>query len=341
MAESTEETPAVAPAEPIGFRFGGNGGELFRIWIANLFLTIVTLGIYSAWAKVRTNRYLWANTQLGNAGFAYLAKPIAILKGRMLVMGFFGSYALSTLYVPELEIVFALLMFGLMPWVVVRSLAFRARNTAYRNIRFNFRGGYGEALGAYVLRPMLIPFTLGFALPWVLQKQKQFIVEQSRFGASPFGFGAEVADFYRIYARAVGLLVLGGMAIFIVAALLGGSRALVAGVLGAPLYLFFFARISADTSKLVFNQASLGKHRFRSTLQASELFVLYLSNALGILLTLGIFIPWAKVRTARYRMERLALLPAGDLSEFVAAQVDEVKGFGAEFGDAVGFDFGL
>ncbi|MCH7645526.1 MAG: DUF898 domain-containing protein [Myxococcales bacterium] len=341
MTEATEETLAAAPMEPVRFRFGGNGGELFRIWIANLFLTIVTLGIYSAWAKVRTNRYLWANTQLGNVGFAYLAKPIAIMKGRLLVMGFFGSYALSSLYVPQLEIVFVLLMFGLMPWVVILSLAFRARNTAYRNIRFNFRGGYGEALGAYVLRPMLIPFTLGFAVPWVLQKQKQFIVEHSRFGTSPFGFGAEVTDFYLIYARAVVPLLLGGLSIFIVSTLLADSRVVVAGVLGAPLYLYLFACVSAGTSNLVFNQTSLGNHRFRSDLQASELFVLYLTNALGILLTLGIFIPWAKVRMARYRMERLALLPAGDLSEFVAAQVDEVEGFGAEFGDAVGFDFGL
>ena len=341
MTEGTQEALAAAPMEPVGFRFGGNGGELFRIWIANLFLTIVTFGIYSAWAKVRTNRYLWANTQLGNVGFAYLAKPIAIMKGRLLVMGFFGSYALSSLYVPQLEIVFVLLMFGLMPWVVILSLAFRARNTAYRNIRFNFRGGYGEALGAYVLRPMLIPFTLGFAVPWVLQKQKQFIVEHSRFGTSPFGFGAEVTDFYLIYARAVVPLLLGGLSIFIVSTLLADSRVVVAGVLGAPLYLYLFACVSAGTSNLVFNQTSLGNHRFRSDLQASELFVLYLTNALGILLTLGIFIPWAKVRMARYRMERLALLPAGDLSEFMAAQVDEVKGVGAEFGDAVGFDFGL
>ncbi len=36
--------------EKQGFRFTGNGGEYFRIWIVNLMLTIVTLGIYSAWA---------------------------------------------------------------------------------------------------------------------------------------------------------------------------------------------------------------------------------------------------------------------------------------------------
>ncbi len=33
--------------------FTGTAGDYFRIWIANIALTLLTLGIYSAWAKVR------------------------------------------------------------------------------------------------------------------------------------------------------------------------------------------------------------------------------------------------------------------------------------------------
>jgi Zn-dependent protease with chaperone function len=36
----------------------------------NLFLTIVTLGIYPAWAKVRKKRYLYGNTWVAD-GFAF------------------------------------------------------------------------------------------------------------------------------------------------------------------------------------------------------------------------------------------------------------------------------
>lgn len=43
------------------FRFTGNGREYFRIWIVNTLLTILTLGIYSAWAKVRKKRYIYGN----------------------------------------------------------------------------------------------------------------------------------------------------------------------------------------------------------------------------------------------------------------------------------------
>jgi len=32
--------------------FTGKGGEYFGIWIVNLFFSVLTLGIYSAWAKV-------------------------------------------------------------------------------------------------------------------------------------------------------------------------------------------------------------------------------------------------------------------------------------------------
>ena len=64
--------------------FHGTGKEFFSIWIVNLLLTIVTLGIYSAWAKVRTNRYLYGNLEIDGHRFAYLAEPLQILKGRII-----------------------------------------------------------------------------------------------------------------------------------------------------------------------------------------------------------------------------------------------------------------
>ena len=57
------------------FQFSGKAGEFFRIWIVNVLLTILTLGIYSAWAKVRTNRYFYSSTTLAGSSFSYLAKP--------------------------------------------------------------------------------------------------------------------------------------------------------------------------------------------------------------------------------------------------------------------------
>jgi Zn-dependent protease with chaperone function len=49
---------------PEQLRFTGKGSEYFGIWIVNLLLTILTLGFYSPWAKVRRMHYFYRNTQL-------------------------------------------------------------------------------------------------------------------------------------------------------------------------------------------------------------------------------------------------------------------------------------
>ncbi len=47
--------------EQVSYQFHGKGGEFFGIWIVNVILSIITLGIYSAWAKVRTYQYFYGN----------------------------------------------------------------------------------------------------------------------------------------------------------------------------------------------------------------------------------------------------------------------------------------
>ena len=86
-------TPAQAAAIPQTqvkpFVFTGVGGEYFKIWIVNILLTIVTLGIYSAWAKVRNKRYFYGNTSMDGVAFEYTASPIKILIGRAIAVGFY------------------------------------------------------------------------------------------------------------------------------------------------------------------------------------------------------------------------------------------------------------
>ena len=66
--------------------FRGKASEYFRIWIVNLFLTLATLGIFSAWAKVRKKRYFYSHTLLDGTSFEYRGRPIPILKGRIIAV---------------------------------------------------------------------------------------------------------------------------------------------------------------------------------------------------------------------------------------------------------------
>ena len=86
-APAAPEPQAVSPVQRHPVEFSATAGEYFRIWIVNLALTVATLGIYSAWAKVRKKRYFYGHTRIGDDHFEYRGNPIAILKGRLLAVG--------------------------------------------------------------------------------------------------------------------------------------------------------------------------------------------------------------------------------------------------------------
>ena len=122
------------------FTFTGTTREYFGIWIVNVLLTIVTLGVYSAWAKVRRQRYFYGNTWLAGASFDYHARPVRILIGRLIVLGVLVAYNLALQFQPILGGLIAVALIFAAPWFVMRGLRFSARVTSYRNIRFDFTG---------------------------------------------------------------------------------------------------------------------------------------------------------------------------------------------------------
>lgn len=338
--------PQTTGATPIPFRFTGSGGEYFRIWIVNLLLSIVTLGVYSAWAKVRRNRYFYGNTRLGNASFQYLATPKTILRGRLVAAGVFGVYSVVSHLWPQGSLLLWLLFIGLLPWLIVKSLIFRTRNTAFRNIRFDFKGAYGKAAWVFVFIAVLIPLTLGLILPYMNYAQRRFVTEHSAYGATPFLFKAKVAAFYGIYGKAL-LMLLACIALLVAAFVALATQPELAPyatlmVLPFLLFLLFLSSYgNSRLSNLAYNHTSLGGHRFKSSLRARELFRLYLSNAVGIVMTLGFFIPWAKVRLARYQAEHLRFVPQGDLDQFFAAQSAKAGSIGEEMGEMFDVDVGI
>jgi uncharacterized membrane protein YjgN (DUF898 family) len=165
------ETTRTAPIASIqSFEFTGNGGEFFRIWIVNLILSILTLGIYSAWAKVRTNRYFYGNTQVDNSGFEYHAKPLAILKGRLIAVALLLIYVLIGQLFPAAGMAFVLLLLLATPWVLWKSMQFNARMSSYRNVRFGFNGTLNDAYKylLYIpLMPLLTAVLAGIVLYFV------------------------------------------------------------------------------------------------------------------------------------------------------------------------------
>ena len=135
---------SVAAPTDYPVRFLGTGSEYFRIWIVNLLLTIVTLGIYSAWAKVRRLKYMYRNTQIADSSFDYHGSPIAILKGRLVALVLLIAYNFSFQLSLIVGVVTLAFLAAIFPWLIRQSLRFRARYSSYRGIHFQFVGGLAE-----------------------------------------------------------------------------------------------------------------------------------------------------------------------------------------------------
>ncbi len=80
-----ERHAAEPRAESLPVRFTASGSEYFRIWISNLLLTLLTLGLYLPWAKVRKPRYFYGNTWVGDHAFDFHGDPKRMLRGTLLV----------------------------------------------------------------------------------------------------------------------------------------------------------------------------------------------------------------------------------------------------------------
>jgi uncharacterized membrane protein YjgN (DUF898 family) len=338
-AEMAEEVSQKADAavSKVPFEFKGVGSEYFKIWLVNIILSVITLGIYSAWAKVRRKQYFYGSTKLHGSSFEYLADPVKILKGRLIVIAFFIAYSIVSSFFPLAASIMSLAFIVILPWLVVRSLTFNARNSAFRNVRFGFNGSVWEAAKAYILWPFIAVLTLGVLFPYVYYRQKKFVVENTLYGTTAFVFTATSREYYRIYLSALIPIVIG----IVLISAAGFFFLPVSVLVFLALILYLSAFFSVRTTNLLFNTSSLSHHRFEAGLKIREYLMLVITNSLGVAFTLGLFFPWAKVRTTCYTLEHVTLLKAGDLDEFIAGEEKQVSAIGEEVGDFFDMDIGI
>jgi len=321
-------------APEVALQFTGKAGEYFRIWIVNLCLSIVTLGIYSAWAKVRRKRYFYGSTLLDGSAFEYIGNPVAILKGRLIVVTAVAIYSLSKQvhYAIGLAL-FAAIVLAL-PWVIQRALQFNARNSTHRNIRFGFRGSKTQIFGVLAIAGLLVPLTLGLAYPFYFYMKRKLFIDNSSYGDRRFAFSATAGDYY-VATLKLALAFLGFLA----------GTVVTLGIGALPLYILLSSYAEASFARLAWRNTTLGtgsgEIRFDCRWTTGGLFGLHFGNALGVLFTLGLLIPWAAVRTARYKLGRITLQSEQGLGGFLAAVQEDVGAVGDEAGELLGFDFGL
>lgn len=78
----------------IFFSFDGNLKEFIKLFIPQLLLTIITLGIYAPWMRVKLQKYLFSHTSIGDLKFDFHGKGVDLFV--INIVG--GLLSLITLY---------------------------------------------------------------------------------------------------------------------------------------------------------------------------------------------------------------------------------------------------
>jgi uncharacterized membrane protein YjgN (DUF898 family) len=180
--------------------------------------------------------------------------------------------------------------------------------------------------------------------PWWLQRLKRFIVSNTHFGAQSGGYTATGGQLWGIYFVA-GLITLALSVLTVLPAGLilhnwkYGQIAVM--VLTYFSYFVAFAYVQASSANLLWNNSTLGPLGFQSSIETTGLLKLYVTNAMAIVASLGLLIPWAVMRTLQYRVDHLRVTLSTSLDEFQGAKTGSVTAVGAELGEFFDLELSL
>ncbi|MDI3382448.1 YjgN family protein [Xenophilus aerolatus] len=153
--------------EPWRLAFTGDGGVYFGVWIVNVLLTIVTLGLFTPWARRRTIKYFYGHTLVADSPLEFTAGIRGMVFGFLLLAAFY--IALNVASNTGQHIVYFAIVSGgavLAPFLWGSAMRFRLGHTRWRGLRLRITAGWGEVYRASwpVFALAAVWLVAGFAL---------------------------------------------------------------------------------------------------------------------------------------------------------------------------------
>jgi len=180
----------------------------------NMALRIVTLGIYHFWAKTEVRQRIWSAIRVNDEPLTYTGRGLELFLGFLIVMGvvflpvvvvlatliftFGPDHPVTNVATLALYIVFGFL-FGL---AIYRAQRYRLARTRWRGIRGALDGSPMTYAVTFFWTALLIPFTLGWIMPWRSTKLQSIMTNNTRFGDRPLRFDAKAGPLYGPFAIA-------------------------------------------------------------------------------------------------------------------------------------------
>lgn len=298
-------TAAIAPSKTLAgnertVQFHGDGWSLAKIMSVNWILAVITLGVYYFWGKTKIRRYLFEQSSFAGDRFSYHGTGGELFRGWLffilLVMSFVGaSIAIQQYLGPVTQSIFettiGILFFLLLPALLVGAYRYRLSRSAWRGIRFSFRGTRKEAIWIYLKGYFFIMVTLGIYSPWFQMNMQKFWSGNSYFGDQSFKFTGQGDEIFKQFIINMILLV---------------------PTLG--LYSIWY---KAYVARYTWSHTHFAGGTFRFTATGWETFQLLFTNLLLLVGTVGLAYSWVTVRSRKFVADHLSLAGEIDLDRVV------------------------
>lgn len=304
--------------------FHGDGGTLFWIVFKNFLLTIVTLGVYSFWARIEKRRYLYSQVELDGDRFQFHGTGLELLLGWLkaigLIAALFAQMFVWQFLLPDGAgtvlgaIILYLGVIAIVPLAIVGAWRYRASRSSYRGIRFSFRGSLGEAYGVYLKGVLLMLVTLGFYLPFFAANLRRYLTNNTWYGSEKFTFDGEGSDLFLN---------------FIVCLLL-------------TLPTLWLSQLWFLSKQQIYflGRTTISSARFRFNATPASMMLTLLGTYLLQFVTLNIAMPWATVMRMQFFCDNMALEGAIDFAR-VQQRVMAASATGESLTDFLNTDIGL
>lgn len=237
--------------------FSGSGGEYFRVWIVNVLLTIVTLGLYTPLARRRTAQYFYGHTMVAGSPLEFTAQTKRMLVGFLMFVGLYVAFKIAEQ--TGQHTVVAVMTIGaavLAPYFWGSAMRFRFNATRWRGVRLQFAAGWGEvyaaswpvfvlalcwAVASFFMETLVgkgsgrhvgaafgvVLGTLFLSVLCVIRLEynyKSLMVARGRIGGQPGRWKPEFGDFVRIWFATVAVFVAALLVVVLALAVtVGGS----------------------------------------------------------------------------------------------------------------------
>lgn len=288
--------------------FKGKGGDLFVVNLVNLFLTIITVGLYYPWAKARTLSWFYENTELDGHPFHFHGTGREMFKGFIKALGLLLLISGTSLYARivgdvSLYAIGSLIFFVgfilLFPLIVHGSYRYRTSRSSWKGIHMGYHGSLKTLYWLCVRDSILSFITLGVYSFWYSMNLRNYLLNHVRFGSSSIRYRGDGLEYFVIHLKGI----------FLTAITFG-------------IYWFWYRKelLSYYVDNLRWEFVDGKSIQFKSTATGGALFGLLLTNALLVLFTLGIGFAWAQVRMVRFILMNVEFHGDADLNAIVQTE---------------------